>query len=105
MTLRVEANEAVLTVTDTGIGFKKEEGPLLFDRFYRANTDTMKDTQGSGLGLSIVRAAAHAYGGAVSAYSEGPGTGSSFEVRIPGRLLEPYQKYELNPEGGQFQTT
>ena len=104
VTLRVEANEAVLTVTDTGIGFKKEEGPLLFDRFYRANTDTMKDTQGSGLGLSIVRAAAHAYGGSVSAYSEGPGTGSSFEVRIPGRLSEPYQKYDLNPECGQFQT-
>ena len=83
VSLRAEANEAVLTVTDTGIGFDREQGALLFDRFYRANVRTKKDIRGSGLGLSIVRAAVGAYGGSVSAYSDGPGMGSSFEVRFP----------------------
>lgn len=82
VSLLVEGNAAVLTVSDTGIGFSKEEGALLFDRFYRANAPSKKDIPGSGLGLSIVHAAVSAHGGTVRAHSDGPGKGSSFEVRI-----------------------
>ena len=89
VSLRMVANEAVLMVNDTGIGFYEEERTLLFDRFYRANVHAMGDIPGSGLGLSIVRAVAGMYGGSVSAHSDGHGMGSTFEVRIPSGLCEP----------------
>ena len=88
VSLQAEANEVVLTVTDTGIGFDNKESSLIFDRFYRAKAHTTKDVHGSGLGLSIVRAALGACGGTVSAYRDGPGMGSSFDVRIPYRFSD-----------------
>lgn len=70
---------AVLSVSDTGAGFGSKERPQLFDRFYRANDDSV----GSGLGLSIVHAIVTGYRGTVEAESEGPGTGSRFTVSLP----------------------
>lgn len=75
--------EAIVCVRDTGVGFSEDEREHLFDRFYRANGESGVRTPGSGLGLSIVRAIASAYGGAVKAESEGPGRGSRFTVVLP----------------------
>ncbi len=54
-----------LSVRDHGPGFKPQDLPHVFDRFYRA--DAARRMPGSGLGLAIVRQAAEAFGGSVAA--------------------------------------
>lgn len=77
---REEAGWAVLEVSDTGVGIPKEQLPLIFERFYRA--DTARATEGAGLGLSIARQIVEAHGGVVEARSE-PGKGSTFALKMP----------------------
>ncbi|NNE34175.1 MAG: HAMP domain-containing histidine kinase, partial [Rhodothermales bacterium] len=74
--------KAVLSVTDTGIGFSEEQRSNLFDRFYRADVPEVQNTTGSGLGLAIVEAIARVYGASVSGTSGGPGKGSRFAVEF-----------------------
>ena len=54
LSIRVDAEEIVLTLSDSGIGFEPAERAHLFDRFYRSDKPTVRQTHGSGLGLSIV---------------------------------------------------
>ena len=76
-------SDAVLAVSDAGIGFTEAQRRQLFDRFYRADSTEVQARQGSGLGLAVVESIAHAYGGSVDARSPGPMQGSRFEVRLP----------------------
>lgn len=82
ITMRSRGDAAGLRVEDDGIGFDPECADRLFDRFYRT-ADADAEAPGSGLGLSIVKAIAEGYGGAVSAQSGGVGAGSTFEVHLP----------------------
>lgn len=75
--------EAVITVRDDGIGFTEVDAKKLFDRFFRAGSREIRQTRGSGLGLSIVKAIVDASGGSITADSPGPNKGSTFEVRLP----------------------
>jgi hypothetical protein len=72
--------QAVITVTDTGVGIKKGDGERIFERFYRA--DSVRSTEGTGLGLSIVKSVINAHGGEINVRSE-PGKGSCFTVLLP----------------------
>jgi two-component system OmpR family sensor kinase len=62
LNVQVRGDMVWINVTDTGPGIAEELLPRVFDRFFRANTQI----EGSGLGLSIVKAIASKYGGAVS---------------------------------------
>jgi signal transduction histidine kinase len=75
-----ENSEAIVRVTDTGVGIAPEHLPRTWDRLYRA--DPSRSERGLGLGLSLVRAYVQAHGGRVEAASQ-PGTGSTFTVRLP----------------------
>ena len=75
-----QGDEAVLTMTDTGIGIPTEELPHIWNRLYRG--DKSRSTRGLGLGLSLVKAIVEAHGGRVAVESA-PGQGSRFEVRLP----------------------
>lgn len=72
--------EAVVSVSDQGVGIPPEELPRLFQRFYR--TETTKKIGGLGLGLYITRLIAEAHGGRVWVESE-VGKGSTFYLSLP----------------------
>ncbi|MBI4688063.1 MAG: GHKL domain-containing protein [Nitrospirae bacterium] len=76
----VRDNNAVhISISDTGIGIKKEDMGRLFERFHRA--DTARNTEGTGLGLSIVKSIIEAHGGEVKVESE-LGKGSRFTISL-----------------------
>lgn len=78
-----EGEEAVFTVSDSGIGFEPEQASEVFDPFYRTDTAEVQDRAGSGLGLAIVETIVRSYGGIASARSAGLSLGSVFEVVFP----------------------
>ena len=73
---------AVVEVSDTGIGIPAAEQARLFERFYRTSSATERSIPGIGLGLSISRAIALGHGGAISVQSE-EGRGTTFTVELP----------------------
>jgi CheY-like chemotaxis protein len=81
------ADQVSITVRDTGIGFPPEVAAHLFERFRRGDASTTREHGGLGLGLGIVRHVVELHGGRVFAYSGGENAGSTFEVRLPMRLL------------------
>ncbi|MBC5783595.1 response regulator [Ramlibacter sp. USB13] len=84
--VRVEGNEAVLSVSDTGIGLAPDALDKVFEMFAQV-PGAGKPQGGLGIGLSLVQSLVALHGGSVSASSRGPGQGSTFAVRLP--LLSP----------------
>ena len=82
LSLRGDGQDAVLSVTDTGVGIDSEHLPHLFERFYRAPRSAARSHEGTGIGLALVAELARLHGGDVSAEST-EGQGSTFRVRIP----------------------
>jgi signal transduction histidine kinase len=80
---RRNGGEAELQITDTGIGFEPEQGPKLFEKFFRIDNHGGRDAAGTGLGLFIVQRFMHFEDGRVSAQSEGAGKGATFTVAWP----------------------
>lgn len=78
-----EGGEAVVRVSDTGIGINSELLPRVFDRFRQGDSSTTRAYGGLGLGLSIVKYLAELHGGSVAAESAGETLGSTFVVRLP----------------------
>lgn len=72
---------ARLTVTDNGVGLSEEELTRVFERFYRA--PGVRDTDGTGIGLTVARSIARAHGGDVSANSPGPERGATVTLTLP----------------------
>lgn len=77
-------NEIVLQVQDTGIGIATAEQKLIFNRFYRINSDRSRQSGGSGLGLAIAKAIVQTYQGNIEVQSKF-GQGSTFIIRLPNR--------------------
>jgi signal transduction histidine kinase len=71
-----------LSVHDTGLGIPTESIPHLFESFYRVPEAQHREAEGSGLGLSIVKAIVDQHRGDVRVESE-PGLGSRFTVLLP----------------------
>jgi signal transduction histidine kinase len=71
-----------VSVTDQGPGIPAAEQEKIFERFYRRGSELRRETQGIGIGLSLVRHIMEAHGGRVTVQSE-PGGGSRFTLEIP----------------------
>lgn len=71
-----------ITVTDTGMGIKKDDLRKIFDKFYRVNTGDRHDVKGFGLGLAYVKKMIGEFGGEIIAESE-PGIGTTFTILLP----------------------
>lgn len=86
---RLDGATARVSVHDTGVGLTSEQRDRLFQAFSQVH-DTMQQTRaGTGLGLYISRAIVEAHNGLLTAYSEGAGRGSTFEVSLPLYRTEP----------------
>jgi signal transduction histidine kinase len=71
-----------LSVADQGPGIPKHEHARIFERFYRIGSELRRETQGSGIGLSIVKHTVDAHGGGIEIDSS-PGTGAKFILIFP----------------------
>ncbi len=76
-------DEAVVRVSDTGVGIPPEALSGLFDMFAQADRTAGRSRRGFGIGLALVRRLVEMHGGRVVAHSAGPGRGSEFTVRLP----------------------
>lgn len=100
--LAVEGADAVLSVSDTGIGIPEGEQDHLFERFFRATSARERAIQGSGLGLAIARALVQSHGGGIEVQSQ-VDVGSTFVIRLP--LEEALAVIEQAPGQPQEQET
>jgi heavy metal sensor kinase len=76
------ADDAVVTVRDTGIGIAPEHLPHVFERFYRVDKARSREQGGTGLGLSISQSIVTAHGGKIELTSA-PGRGTVCTVSFP----------------------
>lgn len=81
--LTAQAPWAVLDVADEGIGLAPEEQGKIFEKFYRVGDEMVRQSEGTGLGLYLVRELLRQSGGEISAHSPGLGHGTTFRVRLP----------------------
>lgn len=86
LAVRLEGNEAILSVHDTGPGIAPDHLRRIFERFFRTDDARARSSGGTGLGLAIARWIVTVHNGQINADSS-PGTGTTFEVRLP--LLPP----------------
>ncbi len=80
VTVETMDEQAILSVSDSGIGIAPDDRSRIFDRFFRVTTD--RGEIGAGLGLAIVKSICAAHGGTVTVESA-PGGGSIFRVALP----------------------
>jgi signal transduction histidine kinase len=78
-----EERQVLLRVCDNGIGIMPELLPRVFDLFIQGNRVSGRAEGGLGIGLTIVKSLVRLHGGTVEVFSEGPGKGSEFVVRLP----------------------
>jgi signal transduction histidine kinase/DNA-binding response OmpR family regulator/streptogramin lyase len=71
-----------LKVQDTGLGIAQEQLPHIFDRFYQADSSNTRPSEGTGIGLALVKELVTLLGGSVSVESE-LGKGAVFTVLLP----------------------
>jgi PAS domain S-box-containing protein len=97
--------EAVVRVRDNGIGIPKDMLPHVFEIFTQVNRPLEGSQGGLGIGLSLVRGLVEMHGGKVEAYSDGPGRGSEFVVRLPLSTEKPERQDVQAPDGNDEKVT
>jgi PAS domain S-box-containing protein len=83
VTLEAVGTDIRVIVTDTGVGIPTAFLPHLFERFRQADSSTVRQQGGLGLGLAIVRHLVDQHKGTVEATSPGDGQGATFTVTLP----------------------
>lgn len=84
VTVRLSSGKGfgVFSVTDTGIGMKAEDIPLIFDEFRQLDGSSTRSQGGTGLGLTIVKRLVDLMNGTIEVVSE-PAKGTTITVRLP----------------------
>jgi PAS domain S-box-containing protein len=83
LSLRIEGSDALIAVSDNGIGIPQDELSSVFEMFSQVGHHLERAQGGLGIGLSLVRRLVDMHGGSVAAASGGPHAGSTFTVRLP----------------------
>ncbi|MBI5368354.1 MAG: HAMP domain-containing histidine kinase [Planctomycetes bacterium] len=85
---RRDGSDALLEVTDAGMGIAPADRPRLFSRCFHGATAHASEPRGNGLGLCLARAIARAHGGEATLDGE-PGKGSVARLRLPATPANP----------------
>ncbi|MGH4118622.1 ATP-binding protein [Clostridium sp.] len=89
-------NEFVeISVKDNGIGIEDENLAMIFDRFKQVDKSLSKNSEGTGIGLSLVKSLVELHGGSLSVESVF-GEGSKFTVRLPSKKVIKESKLYIN---------
>lgn len=83
----IEENDIIIEVADTGIGIQKEKLSIIFDYFRQVDESFSRRSEGSGIGLSLVKSLVELHEGDVWVESE-YGEGTSFYISLPIRTVE-----------------
>jgi len=83
LSLRAQSGQAMIVVTDSGIGIPAHALDSVFEMFSQVGSGAERAQGGLGIGLSLVRQLVQMHGGSVEADSGGAGSGSRFTVRLP----------------------
>ncbi|MCA9913067.1 MAG: response regulator, partial [Anaerolineae bacterium] len=86
----------LLSVTDTGIGIAEEHQKIIFDIFTQADGSSVREFDGTGLGLALTQRLVKLHGGYIWVESQ-PGVGSTFRVLLPTSMTL-RQQYEIEPD-------
>jgi PAS domain S-box-containing protein len=78
-----DGTDAVVTVSDAGIGIPADKLAAIFDMFTQIDHSLEQSQGGLGIGLTLVKRLVEMHGGSVEARSDGVGQGSAFVVRLP----------------------
>ena len=89
--LSLNSKAAEVVVRDTGVGIAAEEIPQIWDRFYRAKSDSDATQTGTGVGLALVKELVDLHCGQISVESQ-LGEGAVFRVHLP--MLSPAEHSE-----------
>ena len=97
LSLSAAGDEVLITVRDRGVGIPPKELPRVFQRFYRVGDEMTRAVPGTGLGLFLAREIVQRHGGEIRASSRGPGSGSTFTLRLaridPPPASGPFEPY------------
>ncbi len=109
LTARRDGGHVVIEVRDTGVGIPTEMLSHVFDLFTQGDRSIDRSQGGLGIGLTVVQKLVQMHGGTVSAWSEGPGRGSTFTLAFPAvarrqapASLPPGPRGETRPAGSKI---
>lgn len=83
ITVRNDNSRVRVDVIDKGVGIPRHALRRVFDRFYRVDEEAVRERRGTGLGLYVVKALVKNLGGRLTAYSDGPGEGTTMSIVLP----------------------
>ncbi|MBC8319830.1 MAG: response regulator [Bacteroidetes bacterium] len=78
----INKKEVHISISDTGMGIRKDQLPHVFDRFYQASASHKSDLEGSGIGLALAKELVELHHGKISVSSQ-EGIGSVFNIFLP----------------------
>ena len=83
LSLRRDGTEAVIRVSDTGLGIDADMLPKVFELFTQVDRNIHRAQGGLGIGLALAQKLVALHGGSIHAESAGANKGSTFELRLP----------------------
>lgn len=88
VTASISGDRLAVLVKDTGSGISPEQLPFIFDRYYQADNSAARRSEGTGIGLALVKELVELLGGSIGVESE-PGRGATFTLTLPVRREAP----------------
>jgi len=98
VSMRNENDEAVIRVSDNGIGLSPGQETAIFGLFVQADNSPSRSRGGLGIGLTLVKQLVGMHDGRVLAQSPGPGKGSKFSIYLPLQAQPANESSNPNPE-------
>jgi PAS domain S-box-containing protein len=83
LTVQGTGSEAVVTVSDSGIGIPEDKLDCVFDMFTQINSSSENSQAGLGIGLTLVKRLVEMHDGTVTVHSRGRNLGTSFRLQLP----------------------